>query len=135
MTTPNQLRERSVLAGTWPTEHAAQIEEHGWSVVNAPRPLTGLLTWEGEFRAGIFYAAGPMDAFAERWRADDATLLLPITPADIVAKLRAACADHDTTLEKIAASYGGAAQDLAQDFDLPWDDAWLTTSAMQASHE
>ncbi len=31
----------------------------GWLVVNAPRPVGGEMTWEGEFRHGLFYAAAP----------------------------------------------------------------------------
>src|ERR1019366_515437 len=28
----------------------------GWLIVNAPRPLNGEITWDGEFRHGTFYA-------------------------------------------------------------------------------
>ena len=36
-----------------------KIRTGGWSVVNAPRPINGEMTWVGPlFRHGIFYAAG-----------------------------------------------------------------------------
>ena len=41
------------------------IPKH-WSVCNAPRPIMGTQTWEGDFRHGIFYAAiDPADEFVK----------------------------------------------------------------------
>ncbi|TMR10989.1 hypothetical protein ETD86_37370 [Nonomuraea turkmeniaca] len=126
MTNPGPLaRERFVLQDTWPAEHAEQIAADGWSVVNAPRPLIGRITWEGAFLTGIFYAAGPVQEFGERWRRDDATLLTPLSHADILDRMRAVCAEYGTTLEAFAAEYDGAARSLADDLDLPWDETWL----------
>jgi len=37
----------------------------GWIIFNAPRPLVGNKTWQGDFISGIFYAAvDPSDAMA-----------------------------------------------------------------------
>ena len=43
-----------------------------WEVVNAPRPIPGLVTWEGTFRHGIHYAAGLRTEFGSVWDALDA---------------------------------------------------------------
>jgi hypothetical protein len=63
----------------------------GWVIVNAPRPLLGDRTWEGQFRHGIFYAAGPVPDGWEpeqvnRWGADDAWQAEFITDAEIAAR-------------------------------------------------
>ena len=49
----------------------------GWVIVNAPRPLAGPQTWTGQFRHGVFYAAGPTEGadgerLAKLWKSDDA---------------------------------------------------------------
>lgn len=55
-----------------------------WLIFNAPRPLWGTRTWEGDFLHGVFYAAiDPDDQFAENMiRAnvdDDGWLLVWVT--------------------------------------------------------
>ncbi|MEU7911397.1 hypothetical protein [Microbispora bryophytorum] len=120
-------RTRYVLAGTWPTEHADDITAGGWAVVNAPRPLAGRMTWEGPFICGVFYAAGPYDELAKRWRADDATLLVPVTPAEVVAKMRALVRDRGYDFAEVAAEVPEQLRMWAEDQGLPWDHGWLTT--------
>jgi hypothetical protein len=43
----------------------------GWAIWNAPRPIYGDLTWQGDFRHGIFYAA--IDPAGERaaWQSQE----------------------------------------------------------------
>lgn len=39
-----------------------------WPIHNAPRPLYGTQTWQGDFVHGVFYAAiDPADEFAPGW--------------------------------------------------------------------
>lgn len=52
-----------------------------WRIYNAPRPLSGHITWTGPFRHGIFYAAiapvgDPADEFNDSERMTDSTLRL-----------------------------------------------------------
>lgn len=52
-----------------PTRVRANIER-GWTVYNAPRPLLGMETWNGDFRHGVFFAAvapegDPADEFGD----------------------------------------------------------------------
>jgi len=118
-------RTRYVLAGTWPSEHAEKITVNGWAVVNAPRPLLGSVTWEGPFICGIFYAAGPYDQLAERWRADDATLLVPVTPAQVIDKLEEKAAASGYDFAEIANEYPAQIRLWAEDSGLPWNPKWL----------
>ncbi|WP_433426212.1 hypothetical protein ACQP1V_42990 (plasmid) [Microtetraspora malaysiensis] len=120
-------RTRCVLAGTWPDEYADDITSNGWAVVNAPRPLIGRITWEGPFICGIFYAAGPYDQLAERWRADDATLLVPMAPTEVVAKMRALVCDYGYDFAEVAAEVPDQIRMWAEDHGLPWDQGWLTS--------
>ncbi len=91
-------------------------------IVNAPRPLSGVVTWDGRFRHGIFYAAAPHapggpDPFEYfGWRADDASQVVFITNADIEAQVNAKLAEYDTTLTEL----GMTTADLAYDMQLPW---------------
>ena len=40
-----------------------------WEIYNAPRPLYGHVTWQGNFRHGIFYAAiDPEGDYADEYR-------------------------------------------------------------------
>lgn len=115
-----------VLAGTWRGEHDDEIDVNGWAVVNAPRPLLGSVTWTGPFLSGIFYAAGPYDQFARSWYADDATLLVPVTPAEAVAKVRALCIDHGYDPAAVAEECPEQFRLWAEDLNLPWDGSWLS---------
>lgn len=122
-------RTRYVLAGTWPVEHANDINDNGWSVANAPRPLIGSVTWDGPFICcGVFYAAGPYDQFARRWLADDATLLVPVTPTEVVAKLRDLVVERGYDFDEIAQECPEQFELWAEDFALPWEQGWLTTT-------
>ena len=78
----------------------------GWCVVNAPRPLLGERTWTGEFRHGIFYAAGPnrlppggfersrAEGIVAQWAADDAWPVEFITDAEVEALVLAKFAEY-----------------------------------------
>jgi phage terminase large subunit-like protein len=57
----------------------------GWRVFNAPRPLRGHRTWQGQFISGVFYAAVNPDAeyaeaYVESNRRDAAIELQWISP-------------------------------------------------------
>lgn len=125
----NDIRRRHVPADSWPAEHAATITANGWTVANAARPLPGEITWKGNFTAGVYYAAGPAETYGDHWRELDATVLVPVTPAEVVGKMREFCTENGYTLEGIVSSYDGAAATLAADLDMPWNDAWLAHSA------
>lgn len=63
----------------------------GWEVYNAPRPLFGTKTWQGDFICGIFYAAvDPADEYADSWRFEntrnDARLLTFVTREEAMAE-------------------------------------------------
>ncbi|WP_433235285.1 hypothetical protein ACQPYK_25080 [Streptosporangium sp. CA-135522] len=121
------LPKRYVLAGTpgW-GEHDHTIRTQGLAVANAPRPLIGNPTWYGEWMHGRHYAAGPLDELTKHWCADDAVLLVEITPQTIVRKVTKRLTSNGYTLQQLAESYDGAIGDLAAEMGLPWDDAWLT---------
>ncbi|MEV1170831.1 hypothetical protein [Nonomuraea sp. NPDC049784] len=125
MTNEHTLRVCYVPSGIWPAEHATEIAEKNWVVVNAPRPLVGPRMWDGPFRCGIFYAAGPLtdDALVESWRRDDATLLTPVTGAEVAAKMRKKCEEEGYPLEEILAD--DLADCLAESLNLPWEKEWL----------
>ena len=49
------------------TDRPADIPAH-WPICNAPRPLYGTRTWQGDFIHGVFYAAiDPADEFSAGW--------------------------------------------------------------------
>ncbi|MEV0149763.1 MULTISPECIES: hypothetical protein [unclassified Nonomuraea] len=127
------LEKRYVLAGTpgW-GEHDHTIRSQGLAVANAPRLLAGAITWTGEFMNGRYYAAGKLDELAERWHADDAVLVVELTPQAIVRKVARYISDHGYTLEEIAKGYEGAVGDTAHEMGLPWDDAWLQVPFLPA---
>ncbi|MEV0617653.1 hypothetical protein AB0I81_30330 [Nonomuraea sp. NPDC050404] len=127
------LEKRYVLAGTpgW-GEHDHTIRTQGLAVANAPRPLIGNPTWYGEWMHGRHYAAGKLDELAERWRADDAVLVVEITPQVVVRKVADYISSHGYTLHEINESYEGAIGDTAHEMGLPWDDAWLQLPFLSA---
>ena len=59
-------------------------QDDGAIVVNAPRPLPGIKTWEGRFRCGVFYAAGELNRFGQEWAALDAKELRLVSNAQIL---------------------------------------------------
>lgn len=120
------LSTRYVLAGTSWGEHDHTIRTQRLAVVNAPRPLLGNPTWQGDFLHGRHYAAGPLDTLAQHWHADDAVLLVEITPQAIMRQVTKHIISRGYTLEEITSSYEGAVGDIAAALALPWADAWLT---------
>lgn len=48
----NTIQTRTIIA-----QQPAHLPAPHWHIYNAPRPLYGHLTWQGEFVSGIFYAA------------------------------------------------------------------------------
>jgi hypothetical protein len=91
-------------------------------IVNAPRPLTGVVTWTGQFRHGVFYAAAPQvpggpdpwERFG--WRRDDASRVEFITNTEIAARVQAKLDEYGTTLEEV----GLTVAEMAYDMQLPW---------------
>ncbi|MEQ4724706.1 hypothetical protein [Nonomuraea sp. B19D2] len=132
-TTDITLEKRYVLAGMpgW-GEHDHLIRTQGLAVVNAPRPVAGDLTWVGELGYGRYYAAGKLEQMAEGWRADDAVLLVEVTPQAIVRRVKAYVDSYGSSLDKLAATYEGAVGDVAHEMGLPWDDAWLQVPFLPA---
>ncbi|MEV4083029.1 hypothetical protein AB0J43_22450 [Nonomuraea fuscirosea] len=125
---PITLRQtRFVLAGTWPAEHATTITQHGWTVVNAPRPLAGPVTWQGDFVSGVFYAAGPLAECGRSWLADDATLLVPVTPAEVIDRIRTYYTKHGYDFDEIRRDDPETIGAAAEDLRLPWSADWLAT--------
>ncbi|MGW4639642.1 hypothetical protein ACWEN6_13995 [Sphaerisporangium sp. NPDC004334] len=128
-----ELATRHVLAGTpgW-GEHDHTIRVRRLAVANAPRPLPGNPTWQGEFNHGIFYAAGPLHELAERWHADDAVLLVELTPQAIVRKVHARCVGRNYDVPAILAEFPDQFGIWAHNMGLPWDDGWLTLPFLPA---
>lgn len=104
----------------------------GWMIVNAPRPLAGEKTWTGQFRHGVFYAAGPNQMPAggrdreqavrivASWDADDAWPVVFTTNAEIEEHVRVRVAEHGyKSLDEV----GLTVAELAVDWCLPWDDS------------
>ena len=82
-------------------EHAAAIALNCWTVVNAPRPLPGEIHFQGEFRHGVFYSAGPRDRYDQAWADLDAWPVTLITNLEIVERLRTMAVERKTTLRKV----------------------------------
>ena len=97
--------------------------ENGWTVYNAPRPIMGHKTWQGDFRHGVFYAAvapegDPVDEFGDtpefhkRNRQNDGHVCQIVSKADIMeygkqvaAKYRVDLAEFE--YDDIVSSYWG----------------------------
>jgi hypothetical protein len=106
-----------VHAATWQPPAAVMPE---WVIANAPRPLHGRVIWEGSFRAGIFYAAGPDTAdLRELWRRDGARIVLVITNDDIERMANAYAAANGYTPDDYREA-GITIADLARDLGLPY---------------
>ena len=76
----------------------------GWRVFNAPRPLYGHMTWDGEFVSGLFYAAvdpseANTEAHVERNRALDARELVFLTQEELDERV-------DAHAARLAEEYG-----------------------------
>lgn len=98
----------------------ALILSAAWGVANAPRPLPGEFTWAGEYRHGIFYAAGPLATFAERWDDLDGWQVIETSNAEIEARVRAMCEERGTPFEEILSDFDGDLGAVARACDLPW---------------
>lgn len=101
-------------------EHTTIIALNHWQVVNAPRPIPGMVTWQGDFRHGIFYAAGPIEQFGQSWNELDAWPVEAITNLQIVEKVKAMCEERDTTLAEVLDSFDGDWYRLAAACEFPW---------------
>lgn len=94
-------------------------------IVNAPRPLAGLVTWTGQFRHGIFYAAAPWrpgglgqhPAEWFGWTRDDAWPVEFITNAEIELRVLAKFAEYGYDSEDEA---GVTIAEQAACMRLPW---------------
>jgi hypothetical protein len=74
----------------------------GWEIHNAARPLSGNMTWKGEFISGRYYAAVNPDSKDYDWHAEtnvslDARLIVPVTEDDAVAEISAYYAERFPT--------------------------------------
>lgn len=101
-------------------EHTATIQLNRWAVVNAPRPIPGAITWQGEFRHGIFYAAGNRADFGERWNDLDAWPVEAITNLDVTERIAAMARERGTTLAEVLDDFDGDMSELAKACNLPW---------------
>ena len=64
----------------------------GWHIHNAPRPLYGDITWQGDFLSGIFYAALDPQGEQYDWQRQqneslDATRVIPVTENFVVEEM------------------------------------------------
>jgi ribosomal protein L37E len=104
-------------------EHDHLIRGQRWTVVNAPRPLPGRLTWQGPFRRGVFYAAGPKAEYLNAWQAADATEVRLADPQQVLEQLRARIrGDGYDPVEVLAdpAAFGfSSVEELAREYGLP----------------
>jgi hypothetical protein len=103
-------------------EHTTAIILNGWSVVNAPRPLPGEVTWTGDFRHGVFYAAGPREMFGESWDDLDAWPVQAITNIEIVEMISKRARDRGFKglCDCLEANGFASIAALARACDLPW---------------
>ncbi|HEX4620125.1 MAG TPA: hypothetical protein VH208_01035 [Myxococcaceae bacterium] len=96
-----------------------------WLVVNAPRPLPGRITWQGDFLCGIFYAAGPPDDFdqlGDSWRRLDARRVELIDNPEIERRVRSyLSAQGYGTPEELEMSIAELAAVMEE--PLPWREA------------
>lgn len=113
------ITEQFVNRATWSQPEGV---EPGWAIVNAPRPLPGRMTWDGPFRCGIFYAAGPPDDFdslGESWRQLDARRIALVDNADVERMARAYLIENGyETPEQLGLTIGEVAGYM--DPPLPW---------------
>ena len=98
--------------------YTQQIIHNRWTVVNAPRPIPGAITWTGLFRHGIFYAAGPSAQFQSHWDCLDAWPCQLISNHEITEILRAKALALNKSLEIFLKRYPDGLKLLAAAFHL-----------------
>jgi hypothetical protein len=104
-----------------------------WLIVNAPRPLLGDRTWQGQFRHGIFYAAMPAtapegDEFRQRrhadvlrsWQADDAWQVEFIDDTEIERRCVARAREQYGYADRAALEADGITIDMLTEGLYPW---------------
>lgn len=96
----------------------ADIAANAYAVFNAPRPIPGKAVWRGEFRHGVFWAAGSPEDYSADWHDLDAWPAELIDNARVEAEIRRRAVEHGIPWESID-QYGSLAE-LAQSFGLPW---------------
>ncbi len=101
-------------------DFSQMIVLNGWAVANAPRPLPGAVTWKGDHRHGVFYAAGPIGQFGQDWADLDGWPVKAITNMQITDRIAADARAADTTLGEMLANYEGDMSALAADCGYPW---------------
>jgi hypothetical protein len=114
-------------------DHATAILLNRWAVFNAPRPIPGEITFQGEFRHGIFYAAGPLEQYAQVWTDLDAWPVELISNIQIVDRLSTMAADRHTTLAEIL-EYTDL-PNLARQCGFPWYDVPTTPESLPARQD
>jgi hypothetical protein len=102
-------------------EHTTAIALNRWAVYNAPRPIPGEITFQGAFRHGIFYAAGPLDRYAQDWADLDAWPVQRISNLQIVDHLAAMARERNTTLAEVLEDTD--LPELARQCGFPWYEA------------
>jgi hypothetical protein len=83
----NSLRDRALTT-------KIQALKPGVVVVNAPRPIAGDETWQGEFVTGSFYATGSLEEYGKKWERLGAVQLILITNAEVFQKVIVGCQSH-----------------------------------------
>jgi hypothetical protein len=107
----------TVLVNVAAWDGPADIPE-GWKIANAPRPLAGERTWDGQFRHGIFYAAAPQVVGGTfGWAADDAWPVEFIDNAEITRRVLAKFATYGYASAEDA---GVTIAEQAYCMQLPW---------------
>ena len=105
-------------------EHTTAIALNRWSVVVAPRPLPGAVTWTGtgHFKHGDYYAAGPRETFGESWDNLDAWPVQAITNLEIVELItkRAKERGFKGIIDCLEANGYPSIAALARACNLPW---------------
>jgi hypothetical protein len=102
-------------------EGLAKYLQEGFTVVNAPRPISGDKAWEGDYLRGVHYAASKTDRFLSHWKAYDAKQVVIVTNEEILVKLRQEAIDRGFTVERFNRLY----QDKGEPFLEKYARSWL----------
>lgn len=104
-------------------EHEAEIAAKGYTLVNAPRPLPGVITWADpdNNRHGFFFAAGPAEQYGQQWRDLDAWTVIALTNADAITFMREAAPERDALpLDELLTRPGQSYGWIARTYGIPW---------------